>query len=263
MPDQIIHTPEDTSSFKTPVDKMIGEVAGLIGADEDPTLHVKALEYLNRAADRMNAKGVYFYRLKTKEYTSFTEGQETLALPTDWGWPEGRPVVYESTRNDAMWGHLEWVSYSTYLAHRESDDTTSTSGRGRPQFIALKSEADDVAYIYPRIESGSRNQPSKIVIPYFGRVQRPGEAGATLFLTPEMREAMVTMAEALIMRYRFSGQPQIWRPYMQDAERAIQEAKGAARRRQGAMQYWGRVAVSHLIDGTNPGGYVTWRPDAS
>jgi hypothetical protein len=261
MPDQLIHTPEDTTSFQTPVDKMIGEVASLIGADEDPTLHTKALSYLNRAADRMNAKGVYFYRLKSYEYTSFTEGQGTLDLPYDWAWPEGRPTVYKSGSDQSLWGHMEWLSYDSFLSHKEVEDSTSASGQGRPQWIALKSEADDEALIYPRISS-SNKQPSKIVLPYFARVQRPSEADV-LYLTPEMREAMVAMAEALIMRYKFSGQPNIWIPFMKDAEDRIQEAKAAARRRQGAMNYWGQVAVSFLIDGTNPGGYVTWRPDAS
>ena len=82
--DNLLQTPPLTTGALAAVETMVQDVADLIGGAGDPDVRAKAIRMLDRAADRMNASGVYLFRRKEASFTSFTNGQSTLTPPSDW-----------------------------------------------------------------------------------------------------------------------------------------------------------------------------------
>jgi len=205
-------------SVLQPVDAMIGEVASLVGGEEDPLTRAKALVLLDRAADRMNMAGVFMFARKIATYDSLTASQATLDLPADWGWPTDPADVYDTSGN--LIKRLEWKTWDIFKA------VSISSHDGVPSLISMLSTIDGSAYIFPHIDVGS---VGSIQLNYWMRVQRPSEH-AEISILPEAREAMITTANFLMAQYRYLKYPNIWRPMQEDAFNTIEGAKAASNR---------------------------------
>ena len=220
MPPQVGQTPpETTSTTLQAVDAMIGEVAALIGGADDSRTRERAQFALDRAADRMNMAGTFLFRRKENTFTSFTAAQATLALPSDWGWPE-QPAYALDSGGDII-QRVEWKTWDL-LRRRLADD----SDTGVPEFLSILSELDSLIYVAPKIDTAS---VTSIRVPYFAKIQRISEA-TSIALSPEAREALITGGEFFAMRYRYAKFPQVWRPFQDDFYRAIAGARAAANR---------------------------------
>lgn len=223
MPNNITHLPplDTLIGVRQPIDAMVGEVAGLVGGDDSPSAQAKALAFLDRAADTMNAAGVYLFRLKEEPYTP-SSGATTINLPTDWGWPTDPFTLYDSASR--VKGMVEWVPWEYFRAAAQD-----TSRNGVPSIASVKSEHDDTASIHPPVDTA---QVSTMKVCYYARVQRPSEV-EEIYLTPETREALIAGGEFYMMRYRYKHQANVWMPFERLFLHAIDRAKGAAARRQG------------------------------
>lgn len=221
MPDQIIQTTPLSAPAVQMVDAMIGEVAGLIGGDDDITARDKATVLLDRAIDHMNMNGVIMFRRTEETYTSLTAGQQTLAFPSGWGFPDDRAYCYDSSNR--LLQVMEWRPWEIFRQWIGDLDTTSY---GVPVYMSIRSESDAVINLWPFIDTG---KVAKIIVPYFQKIQRISEVG-TLTITNEIREALIMYAEFLMMRYRYKDKPGIWKPFKQDGDEAMRRAKIAAQR---------------------------------
>jgi len=223
LSDELIHLPPvsilDISS--QPVDAMIDEVASMMGKAGDPEGRNRALSFLDRATDRLNMDGVFLYRRKDFEETNFTDGQFTLTLPADWGWPE--PVGYSFNEDDPVAKNkvLEWKNWPDF-----SGLSWNTGNTGIPEYCSIRSDFDGLLYLYPSINTA---KVSKLQFPYIARLQKPSEAD-TIYMQSETREALISLATALAVQFRYIDKPNIWGPMMAEAMMVARKAKGAARR---------------------------------
>jgi len=229
------------------VDAMVGEVAGLIGGDDDPDARGKAIVELDRAIARLNQVGIFLYRTQRKTYT-LVEDQATLDLPTDFAWPADPIVGIRANKTQTV---MAWVPWQEFRLR--SDDSTK---KGGPEVISILAEEDDVAHIFPKVQLSA---VTSIEMTYYRRLQSLSEA-TEIFITRETREAIITGGEALTMRYRFKDQPRVWEPFMRDFERQMTLAKGAAGRRKKLFQGWARPHdgdANYIGDGSLAGGTGT------
>ncbi len=239
MPDQILTAVPLTNPTVATVDGMVGEVADLVGGSEDPEVRSKAIKLLDRAADRLNLSGVFLYRRKVVEYDQngtgdldLTEGDTTITLPSDWGWPEKGVFALDS--NGDKHKEIMWLSWETF-----TELTGNTSGAsGIPEAISIRNEIENLAHVWPPIKTAD-GDVDRLQVPYFARILRPSEVSdANLLASKETIEALITGGEALMMRFRHKNQPQIWIPFMNDFKVAAHQAKAAAHRNQQVIDSW-------------------------
>lgn len=234
MPDDAVSLVPESSldRLRVTADWMVDHVAGMIGASDDPDDRDIALSMLDRAADHLNLSGIFLYRQKTKTYSSLTEGQETLELPSDWAWPED-PVLTLDSDNETT-GKVQWVRWSTL---EELIDRTAKNGV--PSYIAVRSQFDDTAKIFPFIDA---SDVSRIDMAYVARIPHPSEE-EELHITPETREALTMGGEAYFMRRRYKDKPNIWRPFWAGFLDAITKAKAAAHRYQQTVNVYAQPDI--------------------
>jgi hypothetical protein len=230
----MVHGPPETTldNARQPIDVLIGEVAKLIGGSDDPDAKAQALISIDRAADWMNKSGIYLYNKRTKSYTSgdFSDGDGSLDLPTDWGWPHHPIIVYDENGARVIRGEwLEWEEFRPYI----QDLDTADQNKGRPQYFSIRDEFQDAkVYCYPFIDS---TQVQQIDVVYFKRVPRPSEV-ETLYISPETRECLIIGGEAFTMRFRYARNPNVWQPFWKQFQDSITLAKGVAHRRMQATR---------------------------
>jgi hypothetical protein len=200
---------------------MVDEVARLVGAPDDPELRTAALVALDRAADRMNMAGLYLYRRQQATFSTLTEADTTVPLPSDWAWPVGPVLILDA--DGVQISASDWVEWDTY--QKVAIDPTST---GVPTWFSILNEFDALAHFYPAVDSSTVGQ---IVLTYCARIQHPSEAADDqLYFTPETRECLISGGQFLIMQHRYAGQPGVWAPYKGDFDANIKRCKASAAR---------------------------------
>lgn len=244
QPNLIQTTPLSSPTVQT-VDAMIGEVAALIGGDEDPDARARAINFLDRAIDHMNMNGIVMFRRTEETYSTITDGQQTLTQPSAWGWPADRAFVYDSANR--LINVMEWRPWEVFRGFIGDTDTTDYSV---PLYLSIKTEVNEsLIYMWPFAKA---SRVSKIILPYFQRIQRISEVG-TLTISNEVREGLIMYAEYLMMRYRYKDKPGIWRPFKEDGDEAMRRAKAAAQRSESG---WHMIATpdetGRLGDPTRP-----------
>lgn len=225
---ELLQTPPLTSLTLNSVEFMVQEVADLIGGTDDLDIRTKAMRMLDRAADRMNAAGVYLFRRKEYSgFAAFTTGQSTLTLPSDFAWATDPAVAYNVQGNSVQ--NMEWKTWEIY---RWLLQNTSQNNTGVPAYLTILNELDGIAYLYPYIDPA---QCSSIKMTYFARIVRISEVSdGNVYLSPEGRECLITGGQAMMVRQRFLTKPAIWEPMMKDFDNLITLAKQAAYRNQQA-----------------------------
>lgn len=225
--DNLLQVPTLTTPSLNNVELMIQEVSDLIGGAGDTDVREKAIRMLDRAADRMNAMGVWLFRRKENLFGSFTSGQSTLTMPSDWAWGTDPMVAYDVSGNAIQ--VIEWKTWETY---RMLLQTTTSNITNVPAFASLLNELDGLFYLYPYIDPA---KVDSIKATYFARLLRISEVtDGDVYLTPESRECLITGGQAMMIRQRFLTKPAIWAPMMADFERMVLLAKSAAFRQQQA-----------------------------
>lgn len=225
--DNLLQVPTLTTSSLNNVELMIQEVSDLIGGTGDTDVREKAIRMLDRAADRMNAAGVYLFRRKESTFTGLTTGQSTLAFPSDWAWATDPMCVYDTPGN-----LIQVVEWKTWEIYKMQLQTTVTNMNGVPSYASVLSEMDALIYLYPYIDAA---KVGSIKATYFARLLRISEvADGNVYLSAEGRECLITGGQAMMIRQRFLTKPAIWTPMMQDFDRQILLAKSAAFRQQQA-----------------------------
>ncbi len=214
--------PPDTLSTFQPIDAMLGEIASLVGGEDDPDCRALALRKLDEAAGRVNLATVGLWTLREATPT-VTAGTATVTLPSDWGWPYGDARFEEADGDVAR--YVKWVTWDVWYglnsARADSD---------LPAYISIRNEVrDGTAYLYPTPNTEAAAYTLKL--PYLTRIQRPSEA-STLYLTDELRTVLVAGGQALLARHRFLQQPAIWAPLQQDFHLLLQQYRAAADRLQ-------------------------------
>lgn len=201
---------------------MIGQVASLIGGDDDPDVRTLSMGFLDRAIDELNMNGIVLTQRKEATFDSLTNGQQTLTFPSDWGWPSDRTFIYDNSNR--LLRVIEWKVWEHF---RMLINDTDTTNYGVPEFVSVKSDlTDQLIYVFPFIDS---SKVGKIIIPYFTRVSRISEV-STFTALPEIREGIIRYAEFFVMRYRYKDRPAIWGPFKADAVETMRRAIVAARR---------------------------------
>lgn len=243
MSETLVHLPPETGASLQPYEVLVQEIVSLVGGQDDEELVEKARVLIDRAADEMNTAGVYLHQFKEVTYTAavdYPTAQATLPLPSDWGWPEGRIAIYTGD-SPVFHRFANWVDWHTFLKYR-TKTAVSDNSDGKPKIAAMKSELDDEVHLYPYPDP---DEASQIIIPYFSRISRPSEA-ALLFITPEIREALIIGGQAKIMQYRHAKLPNVWRPWVDHFERMIDKVRNADHRRQQALYYWSQVDMAPI-----------------
>lgn len=244
MPSLIVPLPPETSALLQPYQVIVDEVAALVGGQDDEEMREKARILVDRAADHMNMAGVYLHQLKEATYTAtvdYPAAVEKLALPSDWGWPEGHFYTFTSDGSGGhkLYSQCDWVDWPTFIKYRQRTAVSDRSD-GKPKLASIRSEVEDGnIYFYPYPDPDGVSQ---IVVPYFSRIARPSET-TLLLVTPEIRECLITGGQAMMMQYRHAKLPGVWRSWQNDFERTIEKAKAADARRQQALYYWAQVDV--------------------
>lgn len=225
---ELLQTPPLTSATLNSVEFMVQEVADLIGGTDDLDIRTKAMRMLDRAADRMNAAGVYLFRRKEYSgFAAFTTGQSTLTLPSDFAWATDPSIAYDVNGNAIQ--IMEWKTWEIY---RMLLQQTSQNINSVPCFLSILNELDGIAYLYPYIDAA---KTASIKMTYFARVVRLSEVSdGNVYLSPEGRECLITGGQAMMVRQRFLTKPAIWEPMMEDFDRLIRTCKQAAYRNQQA-----------------------------
>ena len=201
---------------------MIGSVASLIGGDDDIDVRNLALGFLDRAVDHLNMNGIVMFQRKESTFSSLTNGQQTLAFPSDWGWPDDRAFVYNG--DNKLMAVSEWRPWEIFRGYISDTDSTNYSV---PTYMSVKSEvSESVIYVWPFIDTA---KVSKIIVPYFAKVSRLSEV-STFTVSNEIREALIQYAEYLVMRYRYKDKPAIWGPFKNTADEAMRKGKTSAQR---------------------------------
>jgi hypothetical protein len=237
--EELVHLPPESTldNVHQPIDLMIDEVAGLIGGHTDPAVRAKAQFALDRAADWMNMSGIYMFRRKTETYDSLTADQATLDVPSDWGWPERNPRVFDSSDNPNT--HMEWLDWDQFRTRQNATDNSGT-----PCIISARNELETTFAIHPGVDLGEVNS---IELDYYARVQRPSEHEEILIL-PEIREALICGGEAFAVRFRHLTRPRIWEPLWVQFTKAIKLAKGVTwRYRQAVLAQATPVETGHPL----------------
>lgn len=213
-----------------PIDRLIGEVAAYLGGEDDPIARMKALSFLDRAADRMNAFGVFLFEQREEVYDSISSGDTTIAIPSNFGWPVD-PVVARKTGGKVT-RIMHWTGYH-HFRQSIAGDTTSTTARSVPQFITYKSEYDTNFEFWP---PANMDDFDEIALSYLSPIDRPSEVSnqAAVRLLAPVRESMLTGGIALMMQFRYQTQPALYKPHMDDFERWLTRARASATRRQQA-----------------------------
>jgi hypothetical protein len=224
----------------TAVDFLVTEVAGLLHEEDDPSVRTKALAALDRAADRMNSRGVYVYTRTQETYDSLVEGDSTVVLPSDFGWPMNPVQILDA--NNQVTGIVEWLNWDEF-SRRQTYGVSS----GKPYFISILDGSLLQATVYPAVGAG---QVSKLVIPYARRIPRPSQSDQLLIL-PEVREALITGGQALILQYRYPDKPGVWQPMLADFIRQTQLAKASGARLNFAARPRARVDLMGRPDETS------------
>lgn len=221
----------------TAVDFLVTEVAGLLHEEDDPSVRTKALAALDRAADRMNSRGVFVYTRIETTYDSFVTGDTTLPLPNDFAWPMNPVQILDST--DQMTGIIEWMNWDEFGRRRLYGVSS-----GKPYFISIPDGSTLEAILYPAVDT---SQCPKIVLPYARRIPRPSQSDQLLIL-PEVREALITGGQALILQYRYPDKPGVWQPMLADFIRQTQLAKASGARLNFAARRRARVDLNGFPD---------------
>jgi hypothetical protein len=236
MPDEV-HQLQPTGYLGTlnPIDGMIGAAGSLMGFKNDPEFREEALKYLDRAADRMNAAGVWLFARKEKSYTSaaadFAAGSTYVTTPNDFAWGSHGGRCLDASGN--LVSQLEWLDWAVFKPLADNSPTRT----GEPRYCSILNQFDAKVYVYPLFSS----TVSSFKMPYFARITRPSEeTGADLLLTAEAREAMLTGAEAFLMRWRHSAAPAIWKPFMDDFDDRIRIARSASHRQNQLLWSWAK-----------------------
>ena len=250
MSEPILHLPPESVLYtsKQPIDVMIGEVAALIGGDDDPVAQERALAALDRAADRLNMSGLFLFRLGAEVEDAPTASQSTISIPSDWGWPTD--PSYASRADGTIINHIEWLAWDQFQQTKGGSSDAAV-----PAFAAIQNEFDQVAHVYPAIDT---DEVDSVTLAYFTRILRPSEA-ADLYMTPETREALITGGQFFVLQFRYKDKPAIWQPYFKQFEITIQGARGAASRRQNAQHTWARPDESGHV-GANTANVSPSRP---
>jgi hypothetical protein len=236
MSDSLIHLTPDTATFATiqPIDRLVGEVAAYLGGETDPLARSKAISFLDRSADRLNAFGTFLFTRKEVVYGigDLSDGDTTVSIPADFGWPID-PVFTRKATTEVKTRTLQWVGYHGFKNTMATGDKTDPGSRGIPQFITYKSEYDENFEFWPPVDTAKFDE---LVINYLAPIDRPSEVTdqEAVWLLAPTREVMLTGAIALMMQFRHRAQPNIWRPFMDDFERWLSKARAAAYRRQTA-----------------------------
>lgn len=225
MPDILVpDQPASTPATLQPVETLIDIVASLVGAQGDATGRAKALECLDRAADRMNMAGIFLFRQKEATFTSgsdFAQAADTITMPTDWGWPID-PIILRHANGDIS-GRGEWKSWDVWRQLQAGANDTAM-----PAYFAIRNELDGTIYMAPKANLADIGS---ITLSYIARIQRPSEAtNASLALIPEAREALLAGGMALITQYRYLKYSNIWQPMMIDFKLMIEGARAATKR---------------------------------
>lgn len=243
MTDFVHAPPVTTAGALQPIDSLVEIVAQAAGGSGDPEIRSLALVCLDRAADKMNMSGIFAFRQKDATYTtsdgSLTNGQSSLALPADWAWPLRNPALYLAS---ALVGQVEWTSFDRFREFWSDLDTSDTSNYGTPAYLSIRSEIEELAYLWPFVSTADVDT---IVVPYYARIQRLSEITDTqVYLTPEAREALVAGGEAYMLRHVHMHEPQIWQPVWQQFLNTITQAKGASKRRNSAsLASWAQPLI--------------------
>lgn len=231
MPDGLIHLTPDTTTHTDiqPIDRLIGEVAAYLGGEHDPLARSKAVSFLDRAADRLNAFGTFLFTRKEVVYTDISAGDTTVPIPSDFGWPVD-PALTRKT-SGIRTGGMTWPSYNTFRQVIATRDSSKVANRGTPRHITYKSEYDDNFEFWPPADM---EEFDEMVVNYLAPVSRPSEVAdqESVWLLAPVREVMLMGGIALMMQFRHRAQPNIWLPFMNDFERWLSKARASAYRRQ-------------------------------
>ena len=230
--------PADILGTTQPIDKMIKQVARVFGNENDPEAKANALDYLDRAADRMNMWGVYLFARRVKEYSiaaaDIADGDTTFDFPADFAWPTDQCTA-EDTAGELV-GQPQWLAWEDFQRLGRQDANSSV-----PQALSYPNELgsstspestiDGKIHVFPAFGSGDFD---KLTVAYFARIPRPSEVfdAENIRILPEAREAMLTSAVALAAQTRHLTKPNIWVPMLKEAEGWFTRAKAAAQRQQ-------------------------------
>lgn len=244
MPSQILHlAPKYTFGQLQPIDRMVKHAAAYLGGDDDPEARAKALEFMDRAADRMNDFGLFLFARRIAEYSisaaTLSDGDSTVDFPTDFGWPYEPNFVDDSSGNRV--GDMEWVPWETFQYSIKGPGFSVSPGA--PSFLSFLNElpssgdysaTDGKIHFYPAAASSAID---KITIAYIARLPRPSEVTdpEEVRILPEAREVLLTGTIALLQQFRRQGQPAIWDRYMKDFEKWLDRARASAARQQGVF----------------------------
>jgi hypothetical protein len=241
MPYDVVPTPPVSQpTASQAVDGMIGEVASLIGGDDDPEARAKALAFLDRAVDHLNMNGIVSTQRTEATFSTMTLGDTTLTLPSDWGWPDDRAFVYDTSNR--LLAVMEWKVWEDF---RQFISPTSSAPNGVPTWLSIRSDlTDQLIYFWSPVDTG---KVGKIILPYYKRVQTLSEV-STFTAPKEIREALIMYAEFLMMRYRYKDKPPIWQPFEADAERTMRKAINSTRRAtEGGQHFAARPDLTGLL----------------
>jgi len=231
--------PASLAGTTHPIDKMITHVARIFGAEDDPEARANALDDLDRAAARLDMKGVYFFGRRMKEYSiaaaDIADGDTTFDFPDDFAWPTD-----QCTAENASGDVVSFPTWMSWEAFKRLGNQSSRSGA--PEVLSYANELgsttspesaiDGKIHVFPAFEV---NDFDKLSIAYFARTPKPSEVfdAENIRMLPEAREAMLDMALALATQTRHLTKPNIWLPRIEAADKLILKAKAAAQRQQG------------------------------
>jgi hypothetical protein len=239
MPELIHLPPESLLGTVQPIDRLVGEVAAYVGGEADPVARDKALNMLDRAADRLNMFGIYLFTIREQDYTvtngDLVGNSVTVPMPDDFAWPVDPVEALDS--DGVLKATLEWVAWNIFRHRVATQDPTNTNSAGIPTAISFPNVIDQTLHFW---QPWKTSAAETLRVAYYARVQRPSEVQdqQEMRITPEAREAMLSMAVALIQQHRRQTQPEMWKPFMNDAERWLTRARGAAQRQQTALHTW-------------------------
>ncbi len=231
MSDRLTPTPpEGTAPNLEPVDAIVSEVAALLGQQDNPLARQEAMACLHRAAARMNAAGIWLsartvatwtYAASSPGETEFTDDAEVLSLPDDWAWPARGAKVYDEDGNV-----VKFPAWAPWFLFRSYTSRNTSSASGIPELLSIASPEDDEVHLWPPIDGDTVR---RIEIPYFRRVAAFGSQD-TLFLTPEMREALVAGGEYFVVKRKHRDNPAVVATFWRDFQEALRGARQAAAR---------------------------------
>lgn len=214
------------------VERLVDEICSVVGAPYDPEIRDKALKCLDRVATRLNVAGIYLQNLKEHK-VGLTKNQNYVSISgaSNYGWPYGAPYVVATSSccaASATVGYLRWQPWERFKLLDDNMATEKTTTKWEsPLYCSIQSEVfDKKLYLY-KVPCSSSSLA--VHMPYFSKVQRPSEE-STLTVSDEVYEALQSGAEAMLMRFKYASQPNVWQPMMQDFELILARLKAAASR---------------------------------